>query len=195
MLTSFFYLSNPNNPCRVAVSCRKEVRQQIRTKEVKFEGKVWGRISKDAKDFVLRLLQRNPDNRPTAKEALKHKFIQNRSKLSSEPPNPDIVRNIPGSMLHFGESSNLKKIALQIIASRSSSDEIFELRQVFDEYDKSCDGSLSYSDFKDCLSRLNFTDAELKSMFDQVVRIAFKLRFVVLPKGEILNPVSTLHRK
>lgn len=74
-------------------------------------------------------------------------------------------------MLHYGESSNLKKIALQVIATRSSSDEIFELRQLFREYDKSCDGSLSYSDFKDCLSQLNFTDAELKAMFSQVVRI------------------------
>lgn len=146
----------------------KEVKQQIRTKEIKFEGMAWERISKDAKDFVLSLLQRNPDDRPTAKEALKHKFIQNRSKLSNKSPNPDVVRNIPNSMLHFGESSNLKKIALQIIASRSSSDEIFELRQLFDEYDKSCDGSLSYSDFKDCLSRLNYSDAELKSIFSQV---------------------------
>lgn len=147
----------------------REVRQQIRTKEIKLEGKVWDEVSNDAKDFVLRLLQRNPDARPTAKEALKHNFIQNRAQqLSKKPLNSDIAHNLSGSMLHYGESSNLKKIALQVIATRSSSDEIFELRQLFREYDKSCDGSLSYSDFKDCLSRLNFTDAELKAMFSQV---------------------------
>lgn len=158
--------------------------RQIRYKEIKLEGKAWDAISKDAKDFVLRLLQRNPELRPTAKEALKHKFIRNRSKLSKEPPDPNIIRNIPGSMLEYGESSHLKKTALQIMASRSSSDEIFELRQLFDEYDKSCDGSLSFSEFKDCLSQMNYADAELKSMFSQVVRIA-RMQIKVCNKSEL----------
>jgi serine/threonine protein kinase len=157
------------------------VREEIRNKQIKLEGKVWDAISKDAKGFVLMLLQRNPEDRPTAKEALRHKFIQNRSKLSKKPPDPEITGNIPGSMMQYGECSDFKKTALQIIASRSSSDEIFELRQLFNEYDKSCDGSLSFSEFTDCLSQMNYTDAELKSMFAGVVRVTrMQIKFSIL---------------
>ena len=153
----------------VTLSFRKEVAQQIRTKEITFEGSVWDGISIDAKDFVSQLLHRNPEWRPTAKQAIKHRFIRHRSKLSKVPPDPDIIKKIPGSLLHYGESSEIRKVALQIIASRSSSDEIFQLRQIFEEYDKSCDGCLSLSEFKDCLSQLNYSDARIKCMFDSVV--------------------------
>jgi serine/threonine protein kinase len=43
----------------------------------KFKAPVWGDISEDAKDFVSRLMTYNPDDRPTASDILKHKWIQN----------------------------------------------------------------------------------------------------------------------
>ncbi|CCJ31578.1 unnamed protein product [Pneumocystis jirovecii] len=40
-----------------------------------FHQKYWKNISQDAKDFIVSLLKINPSERPTAKEALKHKWI------------------------------------------------------------------------------------------------------------------------
>jgi serine/threonine protein kinase len=136
-----------------------------------FEGDVWATVSADAKDFVLKLLQRKPDDRLVAKEALMHKFIRRRSKLSKEPT-PELIHSIGCSVTRYAECSRFKKIALHVIANRSSSDEIFDLRNAFDKYDKSFTGSLSTSDFKACLAQLNtYSDKEINSIFRKVVRL------------------------
>lgn len=35
--------------------------------------KYWAKVSQEAKDFILALVRVNPDERPTADEALRHK--------------------------------------------------------------------------------------------------------------------------
>jgi calcium-dependent protein kinase len=135
-----------------------------------FEGNVWSTVSADAKDFILKLLQRKPDERPTAKEALMHKFIRRRNKLSKEPT-PELIQSIGCSVARYAECSRFKRIALHVIANRSSSDEIFELRNAFNQYDQTSTGSLSASDFKACLAQLNtYSDKEINSIFSKVVR-------------------------
>lgn len=39
-------------------------------KDVVFDDKLWKRISKKAREFVKRLLNKDPNKRPTASEAL-----------------------------------------------------------------------------------------------------------------------------
>ena len=149
----------------------KEVAREIRTKKIVFEGEVWSTVSSDAKDFISKLLQRKPEDRPTAKEALMHKFIRSRNKLSKQPT-PELRRSIGSSVVRYAESSRFKQIALHVIANRSSSDEVFELRNAFNKYDTSSTGSLSASDFKACLAQCNtYSDKELDSLFSKVVRI------------------------
>jgi len=41
-----------------------------------FKEKVWEHISDDAKDFLNKLLIKEPENRPTAEIALSHKWIR-----------------------------------------------------------------------------------------------------------------------
>jgi calcium-dependent protein kinase len=147
----------------------KEVAREVRTKEILFEGEVWSTVSADAKDFILKLLQRKPEDRPTAKEALTHNFIRGRKKLSRQPT--QLIRGIGSSVTRYAECSRFKRIALQIIAYRLSSDEIFELRKAFNKYDTTCTGSLSTSDFKACLAQLKtYSDKEIDSIFSKVVR-------------------------
>jgi Ca2+-binding EF-hand superfamily protein len=135
-----------------------------------FEGDVWSTVSANAKDFILKLLQRKSDDRPAAKEALMHKFKQNRNMLSQEPT-PELIQNIGCSVIRYAECSRFKKIALHVIANRSSSKEIFDLRNAFDTYDPSFTGSLSTSDFKSCLAPFNtYSDREIHSIVSKVVR-------------------------
>ncbi|KAM7478913.1 hypothetical protein LguiA_027126 [Lonicera macranthoides] len=42
-------------------------------------------LSKDAQDFILKCLQVNPDNRPTAVELLDHPFVRRTSLTFSSP--------------------------------------------------------------------------------------------------------------
>lgn len=43
----------------------------------------WNDISEEAKDFVSRLLERDPERRPTAKQALEHPWLRGTSRERS----------------------------------------------------------------------------------------------------------------
>jgi calcium-dependent protein kinase len=146
----------------------KETIAQVRKGEVKFEGRSWKNISDAAKDFILKLLKKIPSERLTAKKALAHPFIRDRTKLSTEIPDPELLDKIKGNIVRYADSSDFKKIALQVIARRSTSEEIFELRNLFIEADKSQDGTLSLSEFKDALSQLNYSADEIESIFSKI---------------------------
>jgi len=147
---------------------RKMIEEEVCTKDVTFEGPVWENISSDAKNFILTLLRKNPEERPTAKEATKHTFIRNRKKLPKQVPSDKLLCDVPINMVRYADCSDFKRIAMQVIASRSSSDEIFELRRVFAQYDKNMDGSLTFEEFKECLSQFNYTEKEVESIFLRV---------------------------
>ncbi|KTW30751.1 hypothetical protein T552_00463 [Pneumocystis carinii B80] len=49
--------------------------QETFSANIVFHQKYWKNISEDAKDFIVTLLKINPSERPTAKDALKHKWL------------------------------------------------------------------------------------------------------------------------
>jgi calcium-dependent protein kinase len=149
---------------------RNEVKRNILTKELSFEGDVWKAISDDAKGFVTSLLQRSPENRPKAREALQHQFIlkYQRSTLSSRL-DPELVTKIHTSMKCFAESSHFKKTILQWIATRYPSDEVLHLTHIFTKLDKSGEGVIYFSDFKEFLSDFHYIDSDLKNLFRCIV--------------------------
>lgn len=46
--------------------------------------KYWSKVSDDAKAFISALIQPNPDDRPTAEQALKHKWLVDAAKRQHE---------------------------------------------------------------------------------------------------------------
>ncbi|RIA89801.1 kinase-like domain-containing protein [Glomus cerebriforme] len=48
---------------------------EVTNARVKFENRFWRNVSDDAKDFIRALLSLDPSKRPSAEEALKHKWI------------------------------------------------------------------------------------------------------------------------
>jgi len=53
-----------------------ELIEECQTGRIIFHEKYWKEVSKDAKLFIGRLLQPDPDNRPTSSEALKHNWLK-----------------------------------------------------------------------------------------------------------------------
>ena len=51
-------------------------RQSILTDKLDFNKGYWAGVSDEAKDFVKQLLQRDPEQRPTAKQALQHPWLK-----------------------------------------------------------------------------------------------------------------------
>ena len=49
--------------------------EQVKTAKLEFDDEMWAHCHKDAKELVIRLLEKKPENRITATEALKHSWF------------------------------------------------------------------------------------------------------------------------
>jgi calcium-dependent protein kinase len=77
-------------------------------------------ISTDAMDFIDKLLVVDPKTRWDAAKALKHPWLVNREQLPDEKPSEAILGQVEGSLLNYRHTSAFKKLALNVIAHRSS---------------------------------------------------------------------------
>jgi calcium-dependent protein kinase len=135
-----------------------------------FDAPNWKPISKDAVDFVRKLLVVDPKTRLNGPEALQHHWIVNREHLPDELPSEDVLAAIEGSLMNYKNTSQLKKLALTVIAHRSTAKEIMQLRKVFDSFDTVKNGYLSYDEFMAALEKLNYARDELDAVFSSLVR-------------------------
>jgi calcium-dependent protein kinase len=138
--------------------------------EVKYDAPIWETIDESAKDFVKRLIVLDPRQRMTAATAIKHEWITNRELLPDEKPSEEILSKIDNCLLRYKYTSELKKIALNIIAHESSTAEILELRKVFEALDKPGNGTLTFDQFREGLMKcLNYTDSDVEDLFSSIV--------------------------
>jgi Ca2+-binding EF-hand superfamily protein len=80
------------------------------------------------------------------------------------------MEGVGGHLSSYDENSEFRKIALMIIAHKSSTEEIVELRKAFDQFDSQNDGRITYKEFQAALEKMNFTEEDMNRMFQSVVR-------------------------
>ena len=140
------------------------------------DGERWKGISSEANDLVANLLVLDPKQRYNATKALEHPWITHDS-TGRHPPQDtnvatttdDVNEKVKENLRAYQHQMELKKVALNIIAYRSSAKEITELRKCFNKYDTSGDGIIEITEFKAAMADANFTDHEIQEMFDSVV--------------------------
>ena len=143
--------------------------QLIKKGKINVDTPTWKTISQDAIDFVTQLLRLDPDSRLTAHAACMHPFIQRTNYVSNITPDPELLRKVKDNLAGFANSCDLKKIALMVIANKLSTQEIFDLRNIFSEFDTSNDGMISFEELKKALSRSSYTEKELHAIFKSMV--------------------------
>jgi serine/threonine protein kinase len=59
-------------------------------------GGAWRHVSKDAKDFLLKMLEKDPEKRASAVQLLQHKWIKEKAKLPQVSPehSEEIMNNL-----------------------------------------------------------------------------------------------------
>lgn len=78
----------------------------------------------------------------------------------------DAMDNVQANIQAFAGYSKLKKLALMVIAYKSTNEEIGNLRRMFCKFDKLQNGVISLQEFKDTLSEYyEYTDEEMEAMF------------------------------
>jgi serine/threonine protein kinase len=79
-----------------------------------FRSPVWKMISDDAKAFVSSLIVMDPKKRLDAKQALGHQWFSHEETLSADEPPEELLRGIEAGLLKYANTSELKKIALNV---------------------------------------------------------------------------------
>ena len=103
---------------------RRVVIDQIMRGNYEFSAATWESISDEAKDFVSKLLVVHPKKRMNAQEALGHPWIQHREELPDDLPRTESLMKIHDNLSNYQHTSELKKLALTVIAHRSTQKEI-----------------------------------------------------------------------
>ncbi|XP_065855230.1 CDPK-related kinase 5-like isoform X1 [Euphorbia lathyris] len=118
-----------------------------------FDEAPWPSLSPEAKDFVKRLLNKDPRKRMTAAQALSHPWIRNHN--SAKVPLDILIFRL---MKQYMRSSSLRKAALRALSKTLTVDELHYLKEQFALLEPNKNGSLTLENFRGALTK-NATDA------------------------------------
>ncbi|KAI3434966.1 hypothetical protein D9Q98_003018 [Chlorella vulgaris] len=156
-----------------------EMFHQILHAPLDFEAPPWDTLSTAAKEFVQALLDRDEVQRPTAEQALQHRWLMSEREDPDVPLNDSIVQRLQ----RFGTYGRLKQLALRTVASHIPEDSIIlsDLRGLFLELDPADRGVVRFSRLQEELEEGNFnlSSAETQQLLSQME---------VTPEGDITFP-------
>ncbi|KAK9067399.1 hypothetical protein SSX86_014727 [Deinandra increscens subsp. villosa] len=114
-----------------------------------FRRKPWSNISTSAKDFVRKLLVKDPRARLTAAQALSHPWVREGGNASEIPLDISVLSN----MRQFVRYSRLKQFALRALASTIDEEELSDLKDQFQAIDIDKSGSISLEEMRQALAK------------------------------------------
>jgi len=138
---------------------RKEIFDAILTKEVQFKNKG---LSDAAIDFVNKLLERDIEKRPTAKEALNHEWIVECGKNRTSEIGADCC-----NMLQALSTRRTVQKALHSVLNMDEHDEK-NIQVIFERVDSDGDGFMSRDEIKQALLSLTFPE-NVEKMADEIM--------------------------
>lgn len=97
----------------------EEIIAKIRKGHFKFEPQAaWSGISDAAKDFITGLLTSDPAKRPSAQDALNHKWIQEASHVHADDAiQPEEAKNIIDNLQNFAVQNQFRQGCVAFIVS------------------------------------------------------------------------------
>ena len=152
---------------------RSHVVRKILHNKYGFKGKRWKNVSPEAMAFIKSMLVTDVKLRPTAVQAMQDEwFLKDFGNSDSIPCGPSIISSavmdrVQATIQTFAGYSRLKKLALYVIAHKSTEEEIGFLRRLFlQRFDVKKDSpDISYPEFKEALKVYSYSDEELVQMF------------------------------
>ncbi|CAL5015465.1 unnamed protein product [Urochloa decumbens] len=123
----------------------------------------WPSISESAKDLIRKMLNRNPQRRITAAQALEHPWLK-------DAPDRPIDSAVMSRMKQFKAMNKLKQLALKVIAENLSAEEIKGLKQMFNNMDTDKSGTITVEELKEGLTKLGskISEAEVQKLMEAV---------------------------
>ena len=145
---------------------RRIVAEKIVLNDASYDDKTWHGISSEGKNFVQNLLVTDPDSRLSAPEALRSDWLRKHAdKRSNHGCDKEMLQNLRSSLSNYTTNSALKKLALMIIAHRSSqTSEINKIRNIFEKLDVEINGVISKRELSKAIGEF-YSEEELSNIF------------------------------
>jgi len=123
----------------------KEILKKIIRGKVSFPKST--RLSSSAKDFIRKLIKKKPEDRMSAEQALKHRWLQGSAGTQ------DLGRDLVESISNYSSVSKLKKVLVRMLASQMTKDDHRALQHQFDKMDTDRDGVINLEELANYLHK------------------------------------------
>ncbi|KAG2329430.1 hypothetical protein Bca4012_021006 [Brassica carinata] len=153
-----------------------------------FDDPPWPLLSSEARDFVKRLLNKDPRKRLTAAQALSHPWIKDSN--DAKIPLDILVFKL---MRAYLRSSSLRKAALRALSKTLTVDELFYLREQFALLEPSKNGTISLENIKSALMKMA-TDAMKDSRIPEFLAQLSALQYRRMDFEEFCAAALSVHQ-
>ncbi|KAE8672613.1 CDPK-related protein kinase [Hibiscus syriacus] len=153
-----------------------------------FDEAPWPSISSEARDFVKRLLNKDPRKRLTAAQALSHPWIKNYNDM--KVPLDILIFKL---MKAYLRSSSLRKAAIRALSKTLTVDELFYLKEQFALLEPNKNGTISLENIKVSLMK-NGTDAMKESRIHEFLASLNALQYGRMDFDEFCAAALSVHQ-
>merc|ERR1712161_185402 len=147
---------------------RKIMIDRIMRCDYSYSKSYWDPISGEAKDFIDHLLVLDSRDRYDAQQALNHPWFHKQFEgdgcCRGRAPSESTKTRVTDNLIIYKNNKELKKLALNVIAHRSSTSEILQLRKAFDHFDSDNTGSISKENIMEFLGETDTTMEDIEVM-------------------------------
>ncbi|KAL8151947.1 hypothetical protein V2J09_021755 [Rumex salicifolius] len=153
-----------------------------------FDEPPWPSLSSDARDFVRRMLNKDPRKRMTAAQALCHPWLRNQDAVVV--PLDVLIFKL---MKAYIRSSSLRKAALRALSKTLTVDELFYVKEQFALLHPSKNGTISLENIKEALMK-NATDAMKESRAHEILTSLSMLQYRRMDFEEFSAAALSVHQ-
>ena len=136
----------------------KEIFQKILDGSISFKHKIWSKVSDEAKNLVVKLLQVDPSKRISAAEALEDIWFKNNININiiNDVQNQTNFNMFIQNISEFCAEQKLQQATLTFLVHNfAPKEELNELKKIFFAFDKNGDGKISKEEFVKGLTNID----------------------------------------
>ena len=112
---------------------------------------IWANVSSLARDFISETLKPDPKDRPTARTAQKHNWLQKWGSRLRKGDDNVLNPNVVKALVNFKEYSDMRKLLCEVLSFTLLPSQIKELRYEFEKMDTDGSGEISLAALKQVL--------------------------------------------